>query len=218
MAIPDVQDILAVLRGWTPDFAPLYGDETSGQANGMIRQKRLRPPLWRMSFQSAPTDIDEHRLWQARLLSLQNGRKLFYGYDLGAIWPRAYPGGAWPTGDSFDGISAKVKALDGGRTQISLKSLPAGYVVSVGDHLSITWGTAGNLALVAVMETVTADGDGETASFVIEPYLPAGVAADDVVAVKRPACHMAIVPGSISTPVDTTNRTGTVSFEAIQVP
>lgn len=212
MALDAIQSILATWPGWAT--ISLYsGDETSGQGSGLVRVKELRPALWQLSARSRWLKPSEVRAWSARLESLDNGKGLFYGYDLAATYPINYPNGTWPTGVSFSGNSAAVKALPDGKT-LQLKSLPVGYQGAVGDMIRATRASDSVLFLYRVMEAFTADGSGNTGSFEVRPAIRTGQAINDAVAVKTPSCVMALVPGSLSTP--DADAGGVITFKAQQ--
>lgn len=205
---------LNLLDGW-PGWTKLefdYGDETSGMISGQLRTNNLRSPLIRLRAQSPvllPTQVEK---WSARLASLENGRRLFYGWGSASKYPIRYPNGSWPTGGAFSGVAA-VRSRSA-PDLLGLKTLPAGYVVSEGDWLSISYD--GQLMLVKALEAVTADVSGDTTEIQVSPPLRSGVAVNDAVSVFKPSCHMMIVPGSVSAPVDMQGR-GPISFEALQV-
>lgn len=212
MALSYPIDLLADWPGWAT-LSLSYGDETSGQAGGQVRVKNLRAPLWSLRAETKPLRPNVLRAWKARLAALENGRKTFLGFDLSGKFPILYPNGAWPTGGSFDGVSAAVHTL-GSSISLRLKSLPAGFTVSVGDYLQVKHGSA--YGLHQAMEAATADGGGVTPAFEVRPPVRSGFAVNDVVAVKKPSCLMMVVPGSVAAPVDKLGR-GTLSFDAIQV-
>jgi hypothetical protein len=214
MAIPDVQDFLAAFPGWAT-LTPFYGDETSGQASGQIIVKEMRPMLWQLDAKSATLKPSLIRYWKAKLTSLQNGKKLFYGFDKSCFYPGAYPNGTWPTGGSFDGVSAGVQEIPDNNS-LKLKLLPVGYTGSPGDMVSVTVNTDPlTIALHMALESFTANGSGVTDAFAVEPPIRTGMAISNVVAVKRPACKMMIIPGSISYPK--ADAYGSISFSGIQV-
>lgn len=215
MALATIQDVLSGWKGWAT-LSLSSGNETSGQASGMIRVKDLRPKLWMLDAQSVTLQPSDLKYWRARLNSLEDGLNLFYGYDLANFYPTAYPKGTWPTGGSFDGVSAKINSLPTTKS-LTLKSLPAGYVGTVGDMLSFPYGSDGNVALHEVMEAFTANGSGVTGAFEVRPPIITGAAIDDVVSVKRPACKMMLIPGSLTMP-PASNKSGSISFKGIQVP
>lgn len=218
MTLATVQDILAIWPGWaTLDLS--YGDQSSGQGSGQTIVKRLRDPLWTLHAESRTLSPNEIRFWKAKLDGLDNGRRLFLGYESTSKYPAAYPRGAWPTGGSFSGTTAAVSAVGGDGISLSLKSLPAGFVGTIGDMISVTYGagTPAALCLLRVLEAFTANGSGVTGTFAVSGPIAAGVAANKAVSVKAPACHMMIVPGSVSAPKTVSGR-GAITFDAIQVP
>ena len=114
--------------------------------------------------------------------------------------------------DDLDFSSAAVVAtIAANRKEISLSSLPAGYVASVGDYIQI-----GDKDLHMVMEAVTASEGGVTTQFEVRPHLWPGVTAPVAATLVKPSCIMAIVPGSISTTADMATGRGTVTFQAIE--
>jgi hypothetical protein len=213
MALPTIQDFLVDWPGWAT-LSPNYGDETSNTADGQIVVAELRPQFWDLDASTVTLSPTKLAYWKARLASLENGKRLFYGFDKTNYYPLAYPKGAWPTGGSFDGTSAQINSIPDAYT-LTLKLLPAGYAGKTGDYLQITDGD-GNLRLHQVMEDFTANGSGITGSFAVEPYIRTGVAVSNVVAVKRPACTMMIVPGSVSYP-SASSAWGALSFKGRQV-
>jgi hypothetical protein len=213
MALPTIQDFLVDWPGWAT-LSPNYGDETSNTADGQIIVAELRPQFWDLDASTVTLSPTKLAHWKARLASLENGKRLFYGFDKTNYYPLAYPKGAWPTGGSFDGISAQINSMPDAYT-LTLKLLPAGYTGKVGDFLQIT-DSDGNLRLHQVMEDFTANGSGITGSFAVEPYVRTGAAIGNVVAVKRPACTMMIVPGSVSYP-SSSSAWGALSFKGRQV-
>jgi hypothetical protein len=214
MALSYPLDILADWPGWTPQFELLWRKEQSRQSNGVTRTKDFGDPLWTMTATSKSLSRRELDYWRARLDALDGGDKTFKGYPLSRCWPIAYPGGSWPTGVAFDGISAQIHSIGADNKSFSLDHLPAGFVVSIGDMLGATYAVTSN-GLFRSQETVTANGSGITAEFEVRPYLPVGLAVTDVVSVKRPYCLMTLVPGSLTTPSDDSGR-GKISFQAIE--
>jgi hypothetical protein len=196
MAITYPLDILTdAWPGWVTNFELRWRQEVSRTQAGVTRVR---------------AELD---YWRARLDALEGGLKTFKGTPLSRYYPVAYPRGSWPTGVSFDGVSAQVHTVSS-TNSLRLKLLPAAYVVSVGDMISIAHSST-KQCLVRAMETVTADGSGITAAFEVRPHLAVGVAANDVVSVKRPWCPMTLVPGSLATSSEDNGR-GKISFDAVE--
>jgi hypothetical protein len=208
-------DILADWPGWTTEFDLLWRKETSRQANGVTRVKDFGTPLWRLAATTrslSPSGLDA---WRARLNAMDGGEQTFKGYSLSRTYPIAYPRGSWPTGVAFDGTTAAVHTIGTDNKSLRIDSLPAAFVLSVGDYVSVT-AASGKVYLLQVVEAATASVGGLTPAFEVRPHLPVGIAVDNLVSVKRPHCPMTIVPGSISSTADPSNGRGTISFQAIE--
>lgn len=208
-------DLLIDWPGWTTEFDLLWRKEVSRQANGVSRTKDFGTPLWQLSAASrrlSPNDLD---YWRARLNALDGGEQVFKGYPLSRTYPMAYPRGSWPTGGTFNGITATVYAIGIDNKSLRLDNLPAAFKLGVGDFIEVT-AASGKVYLLQVMEAATATSGGITASFEVRPHLPVGIAIDNLVSVRRPHCPMTIVPGSISSSADLSTGRGSVSFRAIE--
>lgn len=204
-------DFLHDFPGWTTEFEPVRRQEQSRQANGRTVVKDMGSPLWRLTAQSRPLQPNRLDEWRARLESLENGFRTFMGFPKSRCYPIAYPDGSWPTGASFDGVSANLHTIATDRNAVRLSALPAGFVLSVGDYIQIGTGD-----LHQVMEAATASGAGLTPLFEVRPYIWAGVATSADVSVKRPACVMSIVPGSVQTSADRATGRGVITFQAME--
>jgi hypothetical protein len=200
-------NLLPGFPGWTTGFDLRWRQEQSTLASGRVLVKDMGAPLWTLRATTKPLKPNDLDYWRARLTALENGLQQFWAYPMSRCFPQAYPNGSWPTGGAFNG-TATLAAVNANRKAISLSGLPAGFVLSVGDYVSI----AGDLH--QVMEAATAAG-GTTPQFEVRPHLwpEAGVA--DLVYVKQPSCLMAIVPGSLSSDASISGW-GTVSFQAME--
>lgn len=217
MAITYPLDILATWPGWSTSFSLGWRQETSRTAGGTTYVKDLGNALWRATYTSRimrPNELDK---WRAILDGLENGLQRFKGYSLSRCYPIAYPNGTWPTGSSFDGVSAAIASVDSDSKTITVDGLPSGFTLSVGDMLQIKHGTDPvRYDLHRVQEAATADATGLTSAFEVRPHLWPGVAVDDVVSVKSPWCLMAIVPDSIQSDADLQTGNGTITFQAFE--
>jgi hypothetical protein len=202
-------DLIGTFPGWATEFVPHYRKEQSRSANGRTYIKDLGAPLWSATFQSRqlrPNALDE---WRARISALDNGEQTFLGWSPSRFYPIAYPNGSWPTGTAFSGI-CQLAAMPTARA-ISLKGLPAGFRLSVGDHLQI-----GGVDLHMVLEERGADSSGNTAQFEIRPFLWPTAVVNAAVRVVRPACLMSIVPDSMVSTADRATGRGSITFQAIE--
>jgi len=211
MAVTYPLDLLADFPGWVTDFDLLELQEQSRSANGKTYVKDLADPLWQMTAQSRQLSPNELDYWRARLKPLKGGGGTFYGYPLSRTYPIRYPNGAWPTGGAFNGVSASLVAVNINQRAVQVGSLPAGFTLSVGDYIAI------GHDLHQVMEGVTAAVSGATPEFEVRPNVWPGVAPGSAaVAVKRPSCIMAVVPGSVSSTADPQTGWGSITFQAVE--
>lgn len=209
-------DFLATWPGWSVSFDLTWRKEVSRQASGAARTKDLGTPLWRARYQTRdlfrPSQLD---YWRAVFNSMDGGEKTFKAWPIARSYPIAYPNGSWPTGVSFDGVSATVHTVGVDNKSLRVDLLPAGYVVSVGDFLSVEYGSPTKYFLCQAVESATADGSGVTPSFEVRPHLPVGLAVDGIVRVRRPFCLMTIDPGTLSIPSNLSGR-GSITFDATE--
>lgn len=202
-------DIITGFPGWTTFFDLAYRQEQSRTAGGKTYVKDMGSPLWHLVAQSKLLSPNVLDVWRAKLKQFENGLFTFYGYPLSRTYPILYPRGTWPTGGSFSGTSAAISSINANRKAIAVSSLPAGFVLSVGDYVQI-----GTTDLHQVLETATASGGGVTPQFEVRPFIWTGVSSG-AVSVFKPHCLMAVDPGSISTD-SSISGWGSVSFSATE--
>jgi len=217
MALPQVQDILDGFPGWF-SLALLTNDQASTDGANTTIVKSMADPVWIGHGASKWLTANELRYWRGKMAGLDNGRRLFLGYDFTAYYPALYPKGSWPTGADFTGLTATIKAIGEDGVSLSLSDLPEGFTGSIGDMASSAYGDGDPqaLALWRLAEGFTADSEGDTDLFEVRGAIPLDLAVGDTVAVKRPACHMIIQPGSVNFPKD--GAAGRFTFDAVQVP
>lgn len=201
-------DFLSDFPGWSTEFDLLYRQEQSRSANGKSYAKDLGSPLWKATYQSRSLWPNELDYWLARLKALENGLQTFKAWRLSRTYPIAYPRGSWPTGGAFSGsgvvdfISSKTMAL---------RSLPAGYVVSIGDYVQV-----GSADLYQALETATANGSGATGEFEVRTFIWPTSAVGQAARLVKPSCIMTLVPDSLSAPANASDGRGTITFQAIE--
>ena len=208
MSIVYPVNLLPGFPGWTTGFSLHWRQEQSTQASGRVLVKDMGSPLWTLRATTKSLSPNELDTWRAKLTTLENGLKTFWGYPMSRCYPILYPNGSWPTGGAFNG-NAVLSSINANRKAIALQALPAGFKLTVGDYLSID----GDLH--QVMEPATANGSGVTGEFEVRPHLWPAAAVADPVSVKQPACLMAIVPGSLSSDAQVAGW-GSVSFSAME--
>lgn len=209
MALTAPFNLFPGFPGWTTGFDLHWRQEQSTQASGRTVVKDLGAPLWTCRATTKTLSPNNLDYWRARLTALENGMQQFWGYPMSRCYPILYPNGSWPTGAAFNG-NCLLASISSDRRSISLSNLPAGFVLSVGDYVSIGPGD-----LHQVMETATASGGGTTGVFEVRPQVWPNRTAPAVVSVKQPACLMSLVPGSLSSEAQI-NGWGAVSFQAME--
>jgi hypothetical protein len=207
-------DLLANFPGTSTRFDLVPQIELDPTRNGKQISKDIGPELWEADYLTRVLSPNEMKFWKARLNSLHG--ESFIGYDLTAGYPILYPHGSWPTGLAFDGL-AMLNSVSGNSKEISLSDLPSGFVGSVGDYLSFTYGTS--RALHQVSEEFFSTGSGGTTDeFRVRPDIRPGYnlgSGGTVVLLVRAYAEMIVVPGSISASTDLTGR-GQLSFTGRQ--
>lgn len=211
MSLSDPFDLLADFPGVSTRFQLMPMVEMTPLRSGGPVSLDLGPAIWEADYRSKNLRPSQRRHWKALLHALIG--KTFYGYDTTACWPIAYPGGAWPTGETFDGTAT----LDTDTTTslvLGLSGLPEGYTGSVGDYFSITYADD-SLGLHQAAEAFTVGSDGK-AAFAVVPEIQVGWETATEVDLKKPPVLMMIVPDSIDASGDLQAR-GPVVFTARQV-
>ncbi len=168
------------------------------------------------------------RLWQGRItlgrltraeagrpevlieLIRQAGRS-FLIYDLHRINPRLDP-----TGAVLGASAVTILGLGTDARELSLAGLPAGYVLSAGDHLSFTY-NSGRYALHRIVTTsVTASGAGETPLFEVVPEVRPGATTGTAVQLKKARCKAVAIPGSVEEALRRNTLSEGMAFDWVQ--
>lgn len=164
-------------------------DELSGSGDGRVWQAELAPPLWTGTVTLADMYNAEAKQIAARIRKLHGAQEALFLYDPLSKYPQADPDGT-----KLGAASVSIAALGSDNASLSLKGLPSGYRLTVGDKMQIGYG--GRYAFLEVSETVAANGAGTTPVFGVFPHLPAGFSVDLGVVLLLPACKCIIMPGS----------------------
>jgi hypothetical protein len=197
--------------GYAPDAVPLRltsRQESSRTAGGVTVAKDLGPALWFGSYVTTELDLDDMVSFEATLNSLDGSIQTFEAGDMRRPYPKAHASG------SFNDTGV-LNAVDSNNKAIKISGLDAGFVLSVGDYLSFTYGT--NRALHQVMESATANGSGLTPYFEVRPHLRVGWTLSPAISVtlKKPMGVFMLVPGSVN-PQMRSGLSGSVAFQAVQ--
>lgn len=182
-------DILSGLhfQTQTPRIRPLLRQETSRTAGGVTIVKNIGPLLWQVSYLTVPMERDHAGEVEADLLTLENGGQLFEGYD---------PARPFPASDRVSALTGvTVHSIRADRLALRLTGLPAAFVTTKGDWLSIDDGT--NLHLLRAVETTTAAGTGLSAWFEVRPGLRPSIAVGQPVKLRYASARFMVDPGSV---------------------
>lgn len=190
-----------------------YGQEFTQQASGVVRVRDVRSPIWKATF-SAPNGYQiEVETVKALLDELRGSALSFYAW----CPSRQYPASD-PTGSIVAASTVQINGLNGADlTRMSLKGLPAGYVLTRGDLLAFDYtATTTRRALHRVVSaTVTANGSGVTPEFVVAPPIRAGAAVNATVNLRRAAGEFRVMPRTFRAPAS--GAMASVSLDLVQV-
>lgn len=212
----DLPEPLAV-RSCT--FQPLYTQVRAPTRGGLTQVANVAPDLWDIKYETPPLRAADAKAWRAWVASLRGGARLFKAYDPVARWASAYPSGYGGMsraggGGSFDG-TATLFAIGGTLDTVTLTTLPAAFVLTVGDMLSFPFASGVGQTLHRVVEGATANGSGAV-TVTVEPTVPIAAATGVAVALEKPWCKAVIDAKSISAPW-TIGKRSTLAFAAVQV-
>jgi len=178
--------------------------QTTGLGGGEILTAEVAPALWRGAVALPAVKARAADEIAALLMALDVPGGSFLAYKKNQHGPASDPIGA-----ALSGFSPLIKAVDEPGSQISLKGLPGWFVLSVGDMLSFSYGSAPERrALHRIAKTAAVDGSGHSSYLTITPHLRPGAAVDAAVELVKPYFKAVIVPGSVS---DGTTRNGVTS-------
>lgn len=167
-------------------------DEVSGTGDARVWQAELAASLWTADVILAADFHPAVKQIGALVRKLYGSQEAFMLDDPLSPYPQADPKGV-----ALGASVVTVKSVGVNRKSLSLKGLPEGYILTLADKMQVLYASGGSLTFFCeVSETINANGDGETAEFEIFPHVPTGLAADDAVLLKRPACKMFVMPNS----------------------
>ena len=169
---------------------------------GEVLMAEVGARLWGGEVRLDLMTADEATAIQPLLEALRGAGRPFVAYH-----PlRAFPARD-PRGTTLGAAAVKIASLPSAR-ELTLKGLPAGYVLTRGDFLAYNYAAnPARYALHRIVSTVTASGTGITPAIEVVPPLRGG-AVDTPVNLGKPACKALIVPGTVDP--GTTRRGGLV--------
>lgn len=185
--------------------------ELSGLGSGQVLTAKLAPSLRVGEVTLREWYHDDAAEIEADLEALVEQQGTFYLYD-----PRKWAPRRDPDGSILGASVVRIASLPTPAT-ISLKGLPAGYVLTKGDYLAFDYGSDPvRRAFHRISETVTASGAGTTPTFNVTAFIRPGAAVDAIVTLIKPAAKCFIKPGSIDAGSTENILTTQISFSVIQ--
>lgn len=177
------------LRANAVVFSLARRDEQSGSGDGRVWSVQLSPPLWTAEVSLANRPSKLARDLEALIDGLDGSRGTFLFAD------PTYPGPA-SGGDGLGDVSiASIRSSD--RGAVGLTGLPAGFVLTRGDRLSIEY-AGGRVYFGRFIEGGAASQAGNIGRREVRPYLPQGIVTGIKVELARPYMKASIQPGGFS--------------------
>ena len=181
---------------------------TSRTGGGEIIVHGLGARLWQGEI---ALDMADHANWasiDARLALLEEPGASFLLCDPRLTGPISDPGGA-----ILGAAQPKIAALNANNRELTLKNLPADYLVSQGDVLGFSYGTnPTRLAYHRVVTGGVAGGGGTTPSIEVTPFLRPGAAVDAAVSLVQPTLKAVLVKADYGASRATLSEGGTISW------
>lgn len=164
--------------------------EMSQQASGGNISRDLGPQFWTADISTGNLNDNDVEDMLSLLRALEQTQGTFLCTNSRRRYPKADPTG------SIVGTST-VQINSNTSVGLSLKGLPAAYVLNLGDYISVVYGSPSERILFQLEEGITANGSGVTGTFAVHPAVPPAMAANAACTLKQPTVQMTVVPGSI---------------------
>lgn len=186
--------------------------QVSKGGGGRIITADMAPKYWAFDVTLTVMENAPMRQIQALITALDGSMNDFYLYD-----PRyAYPV-ADPDGSLLGAASVQINSVDTNNKEMTLKGLPAGYVLSPGDCLHFDFGTPSKRALHMIVDGGTANGSGVTPAIEVRPHILPGATENAAVTLIKPSARVKIVPESFDPGTGRQIITQGMSFKCWQV-
>lgn len=165
--------------------------EFSRTRGGRLIGADLGPALWRAEFQSFPLRRDPADQLHSDFLSLRGVVHPFY------LHPAERPRPAASTGQALAGVT--LQEITAERDGVRLQGLPAGFVMTPGDFLSVTTSAGGRefLRIVGVNSAGVADGAGLSPRLWVEPAVRVSAVVGNAVTLANPLLEAALEPETL---------------------
>lgn len=154
-------------------------------------------PRWVAKWTLAETEPRLSDEWRAWVTSLRGAQRLFIGRDTSRPWPAYYRSGL-PTGWNGALTAWSQTITADGQAILSVSGLYGGMGVGTGDYIDLRWGSDGQERRFLVRALEDCAWSGGSASFAIEPPIPALVPANAAAHMDQPGCVMRLVTSDTS--------------------
>lgn len=185
-------------------------DEFDSQGTGLDMQSEMADPKWTATLIMRQLYNADARAMNAKVRKLDGSALTFMVYDPSNPYPAADP-----TGAILGASTVQVNSIGSNNQSLSLKGLPASYPFTIGDKGQINFGT-GQVFFFEFSETINANGSGITTEIEIWPHVPVGIAINQAVILKKPACKMTLKPGGHSPGRSKGNTTSGAALAAME--
>ncbi len=192
------------------NWEPTWLQELSQAGNGEFLVHDLGPRLWEGQVTLRPLLHTVARGWRAKLDALDGGVHTFYLANPLGWYPALDPGGT-----ILAAAAPAIGTIEANRKELSITGLPPGYVISSGDFFAVAYGGGTRRGLFQFVGEGTANGFGTLAAIEVRPHLQAGITNGLAIMLKKPAAKVKILPGSLTSPMHSANRTR-ISFSVRQ--
>ncbi|PRD45335.1 hypothetical protein C5748_03830 [Phyllobacterium phragmitis] len=174
----------------TCNFSIQRNDETDEIGSGDFWQAELSKPRWAADVTLARGRHQELKEAAARIRMLDGARQSFLMCDPTSLYPYADP-----RGTIFGASTVSIREIGPDRVTARMQGFPAGYVLTIGDKLQVTYSNGQQHAYVEVDASAVASAAGNL-DVAIFPRLSVLIAANDPVTIIRPACPVVVMPNS----------------------
>lgn len=164
-----------------PVFVAQHNRKQSISGGGDIMSTIYGRPKWMINVNVSGGRHNRNLLQEADLMHVASRDGTILAYDLRRPFPENDPDG-W----KLNARDVTIKTKGSNNRSVSLQDVSPQFIVTKGDKMSVLYDTD-KYFLFEAMETVQADGSGDTPEFEIWPYLPDALDVGDPVTMRK-AC------------------------------
>ena len=181
-----------LLRPISSTFSVGEAVENNETAGGEIIAASYGPRLWQGSMQVTTESPDDYEQAVARAELLNQAGASFMFRSLARSGPIADP-----TGSILGAAVPQITNVNANMRDITISSLPVGYVITRGDYLSFTYlSSPTRYAFHRVVTGGTANGGGVAGSIELTPAIRSGYTTPFNVDLIRPGLKAVMIPNT----------------------